>query len=164
VLRSRVLAALVAPLAAVSVVGLSACGTSDDGEVGNLSKAEFAAKANALCTTAEADRAQLLQELSPTPSGSADAGTLQRVVTVDRELVRHIDDLVPPEGEQDRVDRVLDAWRKRAELEEQYANEMRAMQAPQSLERFTADVAQIDASVAPIANDLGMTQCAPGAP
>jgi hypothetical protein len=64
------------------------------------------------------------------------------------------DALVPPEAEQDASDRILDGWRQRAELEDNSA-----MQVPQSLQMFTA-VAQIDATVSPIANRLGMTQCA----
>jgi hypothetical protein len=33
------------------------------------------------------------------------------------------------------------------------------MQAPQSFETFTAEVAQIDAVIAPIAKELGLTRC-----
>jgi hypothetical protein len=149
VLRTRVLPGLAAFAAAAA---LSACDGGDGGP-GTLSKSDFASKANAHCAKTEAERATLLQQL-PAQPGQADAQTYQRLATADRELIRRGDALVPPEAEQDRVDRVLDGWRQRATLEEN-----NAMQAPQSLDSFTAALAQIDATVTPAATELGMTRC-----
>jgi hypothetical protein len=160
VLRTRSLTSLAA-LATIAAAVLSAC---DGGDTNNLSKGDFASKANTLCTKAESERGQLLQQLSPTPSGAADAQKLQRVVTIDSELVRRVDDLVPPTAEEDRVDRVLDAWRRRADLERQYADAVAAMQDPQTLASFTASLAQSDATANPTATQLGMTQCTRASP
>lgn len=158
--RTRHLTSLAALATIAAAVVLGACSGDD---ANNLGKGEFATKANALCSNAESERTQLLQQLPPTPSGDADAQTLRRIVTVDRELVRKVDDLVPPQAEQDRVDRVLDAWRRRAELESRYADAVAAAQSPEPLATFTASVAQVDATAQPTAAQLGLTQCAPGA-
>jgi hypothetical protein len=148
-LRTRIVACLAAFATALAQ---QACDGGSD-EPGALSEADFASKANALCAKTEAERARLLRQLTA-PSGQAGAQTFRSLAGEDHELIRRVDALVPPEAEQDRVDRILDGWRQRAELEENYA------QVPQSLESFTAEVAQIDAAVAPVANELGMTQCA----
>jgi hypothetical protein len=145
-----------------AAAALSACDGGSD-EPGALSKSDFASKANAHCDKTESERAALLQQLPAQPSGQADAQTVQRLATADRELLRRVDALVPPPAEQDAVDRVLGAWRQRADLEDRYASTVRSMQAPQSLETFTAEIAQLDQTVAPVANELGMTQCAGGA-
>jgi hypothetical protein len=148
-LRTRVLVSLAAFAAALA---LQACDGGSD-EPGGLSEADFASKANALCAKTEAERARLLQQLTA-PSGQSGAQTFRSLAGEDRELIRRVDALVPPEAEQDRVDRILDGWRQRAKLEESYAT-----QTAPSLEAFTAEVAQIDATVSPIATELGMAQC-----
>jgi hypothetical protein len=101
----------------------------------------------------------LLQQLAAQPSSSGDEGIFTLLAGGDRRLIRRVDALVPPEAEQDRVDRILDGWRERANLEERYA-----MQAPPSLATFTAEAAQIEATVAPVATELGLTECARGSP
>lgn len=159
-LRTRVLLCVAAFTAAAAA--LSAC-AGGSGDPGTLSKGAFASKANAQCAKTEAARARRLQQLPAQPSGQADAQTLQSIATGDRELIRRVDALVPPPAEQDAVDRVLDGWRQRVDLEEKYASAVGAMQAPQSLEAFAADVAQVDATVTPIATELGLTQCTRGA-
>ena len=148
---------------ALAVVAATACGGSDD-DPGSLSKSSFATKANGLCSKAKADRDAQLGQLPPSPSGSADAQKLQSVATTDRELIRRVDALVPPPAEQDQVDTVLDAWRKRADLEDQYAGAVGAMQDPATLAGFTANQAQIDASTDPVAVQLGLTECTRGTP
>jgi SOS-response transcriptional repressor LexA len=149
-------------VAAVAVAG-TACGGSDD-DSGTLSKSAFAKQANALCSKAKADRNAQLQQLPPSPSGAADAQKLQSVSSIDRELIRRVDALVPPEAEQDRVDKVLDAWRKRATAEDQYAGAVGAMEDPATLASVTADLAQIDAATDPVAVQLGLAQCTRGTP
>ncbi len=141
----------------------AACGGSDD-DPGTLSKPAFAKQANALCSTAKTERDAQLQQLPPNPSGAADAQKLQSVATTDRELIRRVDALVPPESEQDQVDQVLDAWRKRADLEDQYADAVAAMQDPATLASFSAGQAQIDAATDPVAVQLGLTECTRGTP
>jgi hypothetical protein len=158
--RLRLLVTLATP-AAAAILAVPAC--SSGGDANNLSKDQFAAKANALCSKADADRAQLLQQLPPMPSGTADAENLQRAAGIDRDLIREVDAVVPPESEQDTVDRLLDAWRQRADAEDQYAIAVGSMQDPQTLATFTSSIDQIDATAAPIANELGMTECARGA-
>jgi hypothetical protein len=155
---TRLAAAAVAPFFAVAVV-VSACGGDSNGDNGALSKSQFANKANALCATAQTNRTGLLQRLPMNPSGPADAQTLDSIVTIDRELIRKVDALIPPDSEQDRVDTVLDSWRKRAGVEQQYADAVGAMQDPSTLASVTANIAQIDAATDPVAVQLGMTQC-----
>jgi hypothetical protein len=155
-----ILAVLIAALAAAAV---TACGGSDD-DSGTLSKSAFAKQANALCSKAKADRDAQLQQLPPSPSGAADAQKIRSAATIDRELIRRVDALVPPESEQDQVDQVLEAWRKRADLEDQYADAVGAMQDPATLASFSARQAQIDATTDPVAVELGLTQCTRGTP
>jgi hypothetical protein len=155
--------ALAVSTVALVAVGGTACGGSDDGP-GTLSKSAFAKQTNALCSKAKADRNALLQQLSPTPSGTADAQKLRSVATTDRELIRHVDALVPPDAEQDQVDKVLDAWRQRANVEGLYADAVGAMQDPATLASVTGNLAQIDSRTDPIAVQLGLTECTRGTP
>jgi hypothetical protein len=148
---------------ALAAVAGTACGGSDD-EPGALSRSSFATKANDLCSKAGTERSALLQQLPPSPSGAADAKTLQNVASTDRVLIRRVDALVPPEAEQDQVDTVLDAWRRRAGVEDQYADAVGAMQDPATLASVTANLAQIDASTDPVAVQLGLTACSRGTP
>jgi SOS-response transcriptional repressor LexA len=160
---SRLLTIFAASAVALAAVAGTACGGSDD-DHSSLSKSSFAKRANALCSKAKADRDAQLQQLPSTPSGAADAQKLQNVATSDRDLIRRVDALVPPEAEQDQVDEVLDAWRKRADLADQYAEGVRAMQDPATLATFTAKQAQIDAATDPVAIQLGLTRCTRGTP
>ena len=160
---TRLLTTFAAGVVALAAVAGTACGGSDD-EPGALSKSSFATKANDLCSKAEANRIRQLQQLPPSPSGAADAKTLQSVASTDRELIRRVDALVPPEAEQDQVDTVLDAWRRRAGVEDQYADAVGAMQDPATLASATANLAQIDSSTDPVAVQLGLTECTRGNP
>jgi hypothetical protein len=160
---SRLLTTLAASVVALAAIAGTACGGSDD-EPGALSKSSFATKANKLCSKAKADGEVQLQQLPPNPSGAKDAQTLQNVSRTDRELIRRVDALVPPQSEQDQVDEVLDAWRKRADLADQYAEGVGAMRDPATLATFTAKQAQIDAATNPVAIELGLTGCTRGTP
>jgi hypothetical protein len=160
---TRLLTTFAASVVVLTAVAGTACGGSDD-EPGGLSKSSFDTKANALCSKAKADRDAQLGQLPLNPSGPADAQKLQSVATTDRELIRRVDALVPPQSEQDQVDQVLDAWRKRADLADQYAEGVGAMQDPATLATFTAKQAQIDAATDPVAIQLGLTGCTRGTP
>jgi hypothetical protein len=156
---SRALTTFAAGVVVLAAVAGTACDGSDD-EPGALSKSSFATKANDLCSKAGTERSALLQQLPPSPSGAADAQKLKSVASTDRELVRRVDALVPPEAEQDQVDTVLDAWRRRAGVEDQYADAVGAMQDPATIASFTENLAQIDAATDPVAVQLGLTGCA----
>ena len=145
---SRLLTTLAASVVALAAIAGTACGGSDD-EPGALSKSSFATKANKLCSKAKADGEVQLQQLPPNPSGAKDAQTLQNVSRTDRELIRRVDALVP---------------RKRADLADQYAEGVGAMQDPATLATFTAKQAQIDAATDPVAIQLGLTGCTRGTP
>ena len=160
--RARLLTTVAASVVALAAVAGTACGGDDD--PGALSKSSFATKANDLCSKAKADRDAQLGQLPADPSGAADAQKLQSVATTDRELIRRVDALVPPESEQDQVDQVLDAWRKRADLEDQYAQAVGRMTDPATLAAFAASQAQIDATTDPVAVQLGLTACTRGTP
>jgi hypothetical protein len=150
----------VSALAAAALVVTSCNGDTSD-EPGALSKSEFAKKANSLCADTEAERTRLFQQLPP-QHGEAHARTFERMASADRELVRRVDALVPPDAQQDRVDHLLDEWRKRAELEEQYAKDVRSMRARQTDDTFTMELLEIDATAASIAGELELTQCIRG--
>ncbi|HYV59391.1 MAG TPA: hypothetical protein VFA62_04900 [Acidimicrobiia bacterium] len=161
--RPRLLTLLALLAATVAAVAATACSGSDD-DSGALGKSAFARQANSLCSKAKSDRDAQLQQLPPSPSGSADAQKIQNAATVDRDLIRRVDALVPPQSEQDPVDQVLDAWRKRADLEAQYADAVAAMRDPATLASFSAKQAQIDATTDPVAVQLGLTDCTRGTP
>jgi hypothetical protein len=59
---------------------------------------------------------------------------------------------------------VLDAWRKRATAEDQYAGAVGAMEDPATLASVTANLARVDAATDPVAVQLGMTECTRGTP
>lgn len=160
---TRFLTTVAASVVALASIAGTACGGSDD-DPHTLSTSSFATKANALCSKAESDRSRQLQQLPPSPSGATDAQKLQSVASIDRELIRRVDALVPPEAEQDQVDTVLDAWRRRAGVEDQYADAVGAMQDPATLASVTANLAQIDAATDPVAVQLGLTECTRGTP
>jgi cobalamin biosynthesis protein CobT len=88
--RSRVIAVI---SALVFVAAVASCDSSDDDstadEEGALSKSEFVKQADQVC---------------------ADANESGELV-VDERLVGRVDDLVPPEPEQDTVTQLLDQWR-----------------------------------------------------
>jgi hypothetical protein len=157
-MRGARLTILAASVAALAAFAGTACGGSDD-DPGALSKSAFAKQANELCAKAGTDRSAQLQQLPPSPSGEADAQKLKSVASTDRELVRRVDALVPPAAEQDQVDKVLDGWRRRAGVEDQYAAAVGAMQDPAALASFTANIAQVDAATDPVAVQLGLTAC-----
>ena len=161
--RTRILTTVAASVVALAAVAGTGCGGSDD-EPGALSKSSFARKANELCSKAKADRDAQLGQLPADPSGAADAQKLESVATTDRELIRRVDALVPPESEQDQVDQVLEAWRKRADLEDQYAQAVGRMTDPATLAAFASSQAQIDATTDPVAVQLGLTACTRGSP
>jgi hypothetical protein len=160
---SRLLTTVAVSVVALAAVAGTACGGSDD-DPGGLSKSSFATKANELCSIATGDRDAQLRKLPADPSGAADAQTLQNVAETDRELTRRVDALVPPQSDQDQVDSVLDAWRKRADLADQYADAVGTMQDPATLASFTAGQARIDAATDPVAVQLGLTECTRGTP
>jgi hypothetical protein len=160
---SRALTTFAASVVALAAVAGTACGGSED-EPGALSKSSFATKANELCSKAKADRDAQLGQLPADPSGAADAQKLQSVATTDRELIRRVDALVPPESEQDQVDQVLEAWRKRADLEDQYAQAVGRMTDPATLGALAPTPAQKDATTDPVAVQLGLTACTRGTP
>src|SRR2546430_16883111 len=114
---TRLLTTLAVSAVTLATVAGTSCGGSDDAP-GTLSKSACAKQANALCSKAKADRNAQLQQLPPSPPGAADAQKLQSVSSIDRELIRRVDALVPPDAEQDRVDKVLDAWRQSATAED----------------------------------------------
>jgi hypothetical protein len=68
------------------------------------------------------------------------------------------------QSEQGQVDSVLEAWRKRSDLADQYADAVGAMQDPATLASFTAGQARIDVATDPVAVQLGLTQCTRGTP
>lgn len=93
------------------VVAAAACGDDDGGapaqpETGELSKSEFADQAGKQCE----DATRQLEAL--TTSGDPIADQYDQTQQIAGGLVGNIDLLVPPEDEQDTVDKMLDGFRK----------------------------------------------------
>ncbi|HEX6312641.1 MAG TPA: hypothetical protein VF152_13585 [Acidimicrobiia bacterium] len=154
---------LTAVLVAVAVTAV-ACGTESDGdesEVGALSKSEFASQANDLCSTAAADREQVLAEIDPSESGAEQADQLSNIIDIDQKLLADVDQLVPREPEQQTVTTLLDQWRDRIDLEEQLRTATADDDAAQVSE-LTAQVQQVDDQANEIADELGLDDCKRG--
>ncbi len=86
---------IVASAAVLALTALAGCDDDDNGnggttaEVGGLSKSEFVKQADQLC------------------ANLTDGG----VLTVDERLIGRVDQLVPPDSEQDTITQLLDQWR-----------------------------------------------------
>ncbi len=143
---------------------LLACGSSSgsgSGSSGNgsLSKSSFASKSNGYCTQASAQRSEVSTAV---PSGrQPTAQDADKVIAIDRELIRKIDALVPPDSEQDQVDQLLDLLHQRIAVEEQLRASI-ANGTPSSdpaTVKLGEQIAQIDQKSAKIAKPLGLTSC-----
>lgn len=152
------------PVAAVVAFGVSlgACG-SGDAEVGELSTSQFASKANQACArvTTQVDGA-LKNVNAGVPTGTASAQAIARVASLDRELIRRIDDLAAPEAEQDEIDRLLDHWRDRARLEDEISKTVTAGSNATTLDGFNSQLEQVDDTANTIARELGLDKCERG--
>ncbi len=137
---------------------LLACGSSGSGN-GSLSKSSFASKSNGYCTQASAQRSEVSTAV---PSGrQPTAQDADKVIAIDRELIRKIDALVPPDSEQDQVDQLLDLLHQRIAVEEQLRASI-ANGTPSSdpaTVKLGDQIAQIDQKSAKIAKPLGLTSC-----
>ena len=142
---------------------LIAAACSDDGgeEQGALSANEFARKANALCVEAASDRQTVLSGIDPESTGPERAELLANVIDIDENLLEEVDDLVPPESDQDTVDQLLDHWRDRTELEQQL-REATANDDAGEVAALEDQIMQVDAEANPIAGNLLLNECTRG--
>jgi hypothetical protein len=150
----------------VAALGVVAAACDDGGggtetEVGDLSATEFARKANALCREVRADRRTVLSAIDE-PTGEETAARLDEILELDRRLLREVDDLVPPEAEQDTVDELLDRWRDRIRLEER-ARDATAAGDEGALSGIEVDVDTLDEEADRIAGRLLLNECTRGA-
>ena len=156
-----------ATLTAVAVVLTltlaTACdgGSDGDGENGALSATEFAQKANALCGEAAADRQTVLSGIDPEAPGPEQAEQLAEIIDIDEKLLEEVDDLVPPDADQDTVDQLLDQWRERIDLEEQL-REATANDDTGEVSALQSQVQEVDARANPIAGGLLLNECTRG--
>jgi hypothetical protein len=134
-----------------------ACGSSGGGgSNGALSKSSFASKSNAYCVQARTDRSAVL------PSGKQPtAQDADKVIAIDRELIRKIDALVPPDSEQDQVDQLLEQLHQRIAVEEQLRASIAKGTPPTdpATQKLGDQIAKIDQQSAKIAAPLGLTSC-----
>jgi hypothetical protein len=148
-----------------AVLCLAAAAACDDGgggdEEGALSASEFARRANALCSAAAADRQTVLSGIDPEASGPEQAELLANIIDVDEDLLEEIDDLVPPEMDQDTVDQLLDRWRDRIELEQQL-REATANDDDGEVAALEGQITEVDAEANPIAGSLLLNECTRG--
>jgi ABC-type phosphate/phosphonate transport system substrate-binding protein len=155
--------ALTTVLVAVAI-GAAACGSDGDGdesEVGALSKAEFAKQANDICAKAATDREAVLADIDPSQSGAEQAEQLSNLIDIDDKQLADVDELVPPESEQDTVTKLLDQWRDRIDLEEQLRTATADDDAAQ-VSQLDTQVQQVDDQANQIADGLGLDDCTRG--
>jgi hypothetical protein len=152
-----------AVLAAMALSLAAACDGGADGGDGDgaLSKTEFAQKANGLCKEATADRRTILSGIDPEASGPEQAEQLAEIIDIDEKLLEEVDDLVPPDAEQDTVDQLLDAWRERIDLEQQL-REATANDDAGEVAALQSQIQQVDARANPIAGGLLLNECTRG--
>jgi hypothetical protein len=152
------------PVALLLAVPL-ACSSSGSGSNGggggngSLSKSSFASKSNGYCVQASAERSEVSTAV---PSGrQPTAQDADKVIAIDREVIRKIDALVPPDSEQDQVDQLLDQFHQRIAVEEQLRASI-ANGTPASdpaTVKLGGQIATIDQKSAKIAKPLGLTSC-----
>jgi hypothetical protein len=156
-------AMFIAVLAVLTVTLAAACddeGGGDDDD-GALTATEFAQRANALCKEAAADRQTVLSGIDPSAPGPEQAEQLAEIINVDEKLLEDVDDLVPPEPDQDTVDQLLDQWRERVDLEEQL-REATANDDIGEISALQAQVQEVDGRANPIAGGLLLNECTRG--
>jgi hypothetical protein len=154
------LTAVVAVLTLILAAGCDGGGGGGD-EEGALSATEFAQKANALCSEAAADRQTVQSGIDENAPGPEQAELYAEILDIDEKLLEEVDDLVPPEADQDTVDQLLDAWRERIALEEQ-AREAIANDDSGELAAIDAQVTEVDGRANPIAGGLLLNECTRG--
>lgn len=139
--------------------GSGGSGGSSGGGNGSLSKSSFASKSNGYCTQASAQRSEVSTAV---PAGrQPTAQDADKLIAIDRELIRKIDALVPPDSEQDQVDQLLDLLHQRIAVEEQLRASI-ANGTPSSdpaTVKLGDQIATIDQKSARIATPLGLTSC-----
>jgi hypothetical protein len=150
--------ALLATVVAAVALGAAACGSDDSTETesGALSKSEFAAQANDLCSKAASRREAVA--FDPNAPGAQQAEQLAEIIDIDEKLLADVDQLVPPEAEQDTVTQLLDQWRKRIDAEEQLRTATADGDTAQ-VSTLDTEIEQADSAADEIAGDLGLDDC-----
>jgi predicted phage tail protein len=157
--RARLTVLLAAMCLAAAAGGCDGDGGGDE-EVA-LTADEFARKANALCSEAAADRQTVLSGIDPESSGPEQAELLANIIDIDEKLLEEVDDLVPPEKDQDTVDQLLDQWRDRIDLEQQL-REATANDDAGEVAALEGQITEVDAAANPIAGGLRLNECTRG--
>ena len=154
---------IAAVLAAMALALAAGCDGGDgDGDEGSaLTRTEFAQKANALCKEAAADRQTVISGIDPEAPGPEQAEQLAEIVDIDQNLLEEVDDLVPPDADQDTVDQLLDQWRERIDLEDQL-REATANDDAGEVSALQGQVQAVDGRANPIAGALLLNECTRG--
>jgi hypothetical protein len=147
-------------LALVTALGLTACGDDDDGgggaqsETGNLSRSEWAKQADGLCSKTASD-------IDALPTAGDPVSLYQGTQPAVQKLVADVDQLVPPEADQDTVDQMLTGFRTigqaAAKASESIASGTDTATAAAT---FGDDTADARTQIQSAAGDLGATDCA----
>jgi len=154
---------ITAVLAAVALTLAAGCSSDGGGgdEEGALNATEFAQKANRLCSEAASDRQTILSGIDPEASGPEQAEQLAGIIDIDQKLLEEVDDLVPPQKDQDTVDQLLDEWRDRLDLEDQL-REATANEDAGEVSALQSQVEEVDGRANPIAGGLLLNECTRG--
>jgi hypothetical protein len=150
---------LLAPALALTALGVAACGSDDDSsetESGALSQSEFESQANDLCSKAATNREAV--GFDPNAPGPQQAEQLAEIIDIDEKLLADVDQLVPPESEQDTVTQLLDQWRRRIDAEEQLRTATAGGDTAQASE-LESEIQQADRAADQIAGGLGLDEC-----
>ena len=142
-----------AVLALLVVLLLAACGGG--GSSSRLSKAEFDAKANAIC-----DKYQKKINAVPQPSGAKDiVSYIDKVLPILKEGTGKLDDLEPPKD----LEATVNEWRSIQHQEVDEARKLRAAAAKGDLPEVTKvaqDASAIDKRGNDLAKQIGAPTCA----
>ena len=108
---------IVLALVALAIAGLAACGGDDDGD-GAISKQEFVAQANQICTTGNLQlerRAEQFFSSLELPKGQEEPGPAEEerfgtevVIPGIQRQVDQVDALGRPEGDEEVIDEIVD--------------------------------------------------------
>jgi hypothetical protein len=156
----RRLSILLPVLMLVFVLAAAACG-GDDGEVtdapesGALSKSEFADEAGKQCEEATSQIEALPSSGDPT------ADQYDQIQQIVGGLIGNIDNLVPPDSEQDTVDTMLDGFRKYENAAGKAADDISSgTDAATAEATFNSEAETALQDAADAADDLDISACA----
>lgn len=108
--------AIVWPLAVLAVAALAFGGCGGDDEEASLTKAQFTKQANAICEKSSDERVAEFRARASVKGLSGDQQREEAVVEAFiepfKEMIGELEDLAPPEGDEDEVEAIFDEMKQ----------------------------------------------------